>query len=108
MKKLIINLLLMIVAITAMAQGNTADYRVIPLPERIDGIKNANFKLTEQCLINYPTGNRDMERNAEMLSGYINELTGMHLSIRPTLNIKDRAGNITLLVNPKVENEEGY
>ena len=90
------------------AQANTADYRVVPLPERIDGIKNANFRLTEQCLINYPTANRDMERNAEMLSGYIKELTGMHLSTRPTLNTKDYAGNITLLINPKVENDEGY
>lgn len=97
-----------LITMGASAQANTADYRVVPLPERIDGIKNANFRLTEQCLINYPTANRDMERNAEMLSGYIKELTGMHLSIRPTLNTKDYAGNITLLINPKVENDEGY
>ena len=97
-----------LITMGASAQANTADYRVVPLPERIDGIKNANFRLTEQCLINYPTANRDMERNAEMLSGYIKELTGMHLSIRPTLNTKDNAGNITLLINPKVENDEGY
>ena len=97
-----------LITMGASAQANTADYRVVPLPERIDGIKNANFRLTEQCLINYPTANRDMERNAEMLSGYIKELTGMHLSTRPTLNTKDYAGNITLLINPKVENDEGY
>lgn len=97
-----------LITMGALAQGNTANYRVVPLPEKIDGIKNANFRLTEQCLINYPTANRDMERNAEMLSGYIKELTGMHLSIRPTLNTKDYAGNITLLINPKVENDEGY
>ncbi len=97
-----------LITMGASAQANTADYRVVPLPERIDGIKNANFRLTEQCLINYPTANRDMERNAEMLSGYIKELTGMHLSIRPTINTKDNAGNITLLINPKVENDEGY
>lgn len=97
-----------LITMGASAQDNTADYRVVPLPERIDGIKNANFRLTEQCLINYPTANRDMERNAEMLSGYIKELTGMHLSIRPTINTKDYAGNITLLISPKVENDEGY
>ena len=63
-------------ASAAMAQGNRADYRVVPLPDRIDGIKSADFKLTEQCLVNYPTGNRDMERNATMLSEYIEDYPG--------------------------------
>ena len=93
---------------TAWAQGGHADYRVIPLPDRIDGIKSADFTLTDQCLINYPRGNRDMERNAMMLSQYIEELTGMHLSTRPSLNAKDNATNITLMLDPKVEGEEGY
>ena len=95
-------------ASAAMAQGNRADYRVVPLPDRIDGIKSADFKLTEQCLVNYPTGNRDMERNATMLSEYIEDLSGLHLSTRPTLNEKDRAGNITLHFDPKMESDEGY
>ena len=95
-------------ASAAMAQGNRADYRVVPLPDRIDGIMSADFKLTEQCLVNYPTGNRDMERNATMLSEYIEDLSGLHLSTRPTLNEKDRAGNITLHLDPKMESDEGY
>lgn len=97
-----------LMAVTVMAQVPTADYHVVPLPQRIDGIKSADFKLTEQCLINYPTGNRDMERNASMLSQYIEELTGIHLSIRPTVNAKDNAGNVMLLLDSKMNNDEGY
>ena len=95
-------------ASAAMAQGNRADYRVVPLPDRIDGIKSADFRLNGQCLINYPTGNREMERNATLLSQFVEEMTGIHLSIRPTLNVKDRAGNLSLLIDPKLNNEEAY
>jgi hexosaminidase len=95
-------------SVVALAQTPRADYRVVPLPDEINGIKSADFRLTEQCLINYPTGNREMERNASMLSQYIEELTGIHLSTRPTLNAKDRIGNISLLIDPKVDNDEGY
>ena len=97
-------------AVTAagMAQTPRADYRVIPLPDAINGIKSSDFSLTPQRLINYPTGNRDMERNALFLSQYIEEMTGMHLSIRPTRNSRDYADNITLLLDGKMTQEEGY
>ena len=105
---LIATLLMALVSVMALGQNARADYRVVPLPGTINGIKSADFKLNEQCLINYPTGNRDMERNAMMLSQYVEELTGIHLSTRPSLNAKDNAGNITLLLNPKMVNDEGY
>ena len=91
-----------------MAQGYRANYRVVPLPSEINDIKSADFRLTGDCLVNYPMGNRDMERNATMLSDYIEEMTGMHLSIHPTLGTKDSIGNITLLIDSKMENDEGY
>ena len=94
-------------ASAAMAQGSRADYRVVPLPDRIDGIKSADFKLTNRCLIDYPLGNRDMERNAAMLSGYIEELAGMHLSIRP-VNAANNSGGISLLLDSKMKSDEGY
>ena len=108
MKHLMISLLVAIVAMTATAQGNKADYRVVPLPDRIDGIKGADFRLTEQCLVNYPAGDRNMERNAAMLSQYVEEMTGMHLSTRPTINMKDRTGNISLIIDPKMNGDEAY
>lgn len=96
----------------AMAQASASDdhrvdYRVIPLPDAINGIKSAEYELTSGRLINYPTGNRDMERNATMLSQYIEEITAMHLSIRPTHSTRDYADNITLLLDPKMH-DEGY
>ena len=109
MKKLllIIAAWMSVVAI-GMAQTPRADYRVVPLPDAINGIKSADFSLTPQRLINYPTGNRDMERNALFLSQYIEEMTGNHLSIRPTRNSRDYADNITLLLDGKIINEESY
>ena len=97
-----------LVSVMALGQNARADYRVVPLPGSINGIKSADFKLNEQCLINYPTGNRDMERNAMMLSQYVEELTGIHLSTRPSVNTKDNTGNITLLLDPKMVNDESY
>ena len=108
MKKLIIAIIAGILALGSAAQAPRANYRVVPLPESINGIKGNDFKLTGNCLIDYPKGNRDMKRNAIMLSEYIEELTGMHLSVRPTVNSKDLTGNISLLIDPKVKSEEGY
>ena len=111
-KHLLFPLLLLLcalaVAMPMASQTSKADYRIVPLPGRIDGVKGADFRLTGNCLINYPTGNREMERNAQMLSRYVEDLTGIHLSIRPTLASKDQAGNITLALDPSLNNDEGY
>ena len=107
-RHLFISLVMALVAMNAVAQESRANYRVIPLPGTINGIKGADFKLTERCIVNYPTGNRDMERNAALLSQYVEEMTGMHLSTRPTLNAKDRSGNISLLIDPKMDGDEAY
>ena len=100
-------LLALLVTATAMGQTGRADYRVVPLPE-INGIKSADFQLTGQTLINYPTGNRDMERIAIMLSEYVEQLTGIHLCVRPTLSAKDRNGHLSLLLDPTMEGDEAY
>ncbi|MBO4803780.1 MAG: beta-N-acetylhexosaminidase [Muribaculaceae bacterium] len=99
-------LMAVMIAVIAMAQTGKADYRIVPLPDRIDGIKSADFRLTDKCLINYTMGDRAMERNAAMLSRYIEDMTGMHLSTRPTL--RGDAGNITLRLDDNIDNDEGY
>lgn len=105
-QRLVLCMALALLAIASMAQTPRADYRVVPLPERIDGIKSADFRLTCDCLIDYPMGNREMERNALLLSGYIEELTGMHLSTRPT--VKAGSGTIALILDSSLNNDEGY
>lgn len=99
---------MMITVITAIAQVHRADYRVVPLPDRIDGIKDKDFLLKSTCLIDYPAGNRDMERIAVMLSGYIEDLTSMHLSTRPVKSSTNNSGCISLSLDPKMINDEGY
>lgn len=99
---------MLITVITAVAQEHRADYRVVPLPDRIDGIKDKDFLLKSTCLIDYPAGNRDMERIAVMLSGYIEDLTSMHLSTRPVKSLTNNSGCISLALDPKMINDEGY
>ena len=67
MRNLILTSLLAVICIAATAQGSRADYRVVPLPDRIDGIRGADFRLTDNCIINYPTGQRDMERTLKAI-----------------------------------------
>ncbi len=107
MKKLFLSLLVAMVAVTAVAQVSRADYRVVPLPDGINGIKDNDFKLKESTLVDYPAGNRDMERNAAMLSQYIEDLTGLHLSTRP-VNTGNNYGCISLQLDPKMTSDEGY
>ena len=95
-----------LMAATAMAQVPRADYRVVPLPDRIDGIKDNVFTLNAACLIDYPMGNRAMERNAIQLSQYIEQQTGLHLSTRPIL--RGDAGSISLELDATIAGDEAY
>jgi hexosaminidase len=101
--------LLTVLAMEARPVEYRADYRVIPLPDKIDGVKDASFVIRDGTTINYPKGNRDMERNAVMLSGYVEELTGLHLSTCPVEELKKwKNKNITLRLDPSITGEEGY
>lgn len=105
-RRLIASLMVAAVTTIAVAQVPRADYRVVPLPDRIDGIKDNVFTLNERCLIDYPMGNRDMERNAILLSQYIEQQTGLHLSTHPIL--RGDAGSISLVLDPNMDHDEGY
>ena len=107
-RHLMVGLVMMLVALTATGQDNRADYRVVPLPDVINGVKSADFRLTDKCVIDYPLGNREMERNAMMLSEYVEEMTGMHLTTRPVVNARDNRGCISLTVNPEMDGDESY
>ena len=101
--------LMTVLAMEARPVEYRADYRVIPLPDRIDGVKDASFVISDRTTINYPKGDRDMERNAIMLSGYVEELTGLHLSTCPVEEWKKwKNKNITLRLDPSITSEEGY
>ena len=65
-----------------MAQQNSIEcYQVIPLPKQITGISASPFKLDASTCIVYPRGNAAMKRNAEFLSDYILQNTGIKLPV---------------------------
>ncbi len=57
----------------------TADYQVVPLPSSIKKEKGA-FTLDAKTKIVYPKGNLKMAKNAELLSDYLFQQTGLRLA----------------------------
>ena len=92
------------------AQRNevTANYDVIPLPQEVvpAGEDADGFKLDTETIITYAAGDSAMERNAELLAEYLEELTG----IKPTLSDNGGAQSnaIVLMSNLENENPEAY
>ena len=82
----------------------TADYNVVPLPNSVTMTGDEPFELTTSTTVAYPEGNKDMERNAQFLSKYVNDATGMTLSVVPG---KAKKG-IRLVLDKKVSGEEAY
>lgn len=82
----------------------TADYNVVPLPNSVTMTGDEPFELTPSTTVAYPEGNKDMERNAQFLAKYVNDATGMALSVVPG---KAKKG-IRLVLDKKVSGEEAY
>lgn len=82
----------------------TADYNVVPLPNSVTMTGDEPFELTPSTTVAYPEGNKDMERNAQFLAKYVNDATGMTLSVVPG---KAKKG-IRLVLDKKVSGEEAY
>ncbi len=84
----------------------TASYQVIPLPQEItakDG--NGAFALTDRTVITYPSGNEALKSNAELLAGYISQLTGHKLKVTDTPSDENA---IVLLDNLDASSPEAY
>jgi len=87
------------------AEQETADYRVVPLPQEITATAGTPFVLGNDVKILYPEGNADMQRNAEFLAQYIQESTGKNLTVQAG-TAGERA--IVLGLGLKSENPEAY
>ena len=99
-------LMLLLLNVTS-AIAQTADYNVVPRPQTITLAKEGAYLLDGSKLVVYPMGNADMERNAKFLVEYIKEMTRINVSIA-VQDKKNVKGNISLAINPKIVNEEGY
>jgi len=87
--------------------GTIADYRVIPLPQEISLTQQKPFILNENVSITYPNGDELLKRNANFLSEYIKETTGLDLKVESAK--KNTLSNaIILSLDKDILNKEGY
>ena len=84
-------------------QAVTGNYNVIPLPQEIVEGEGEGFLLNSKTSIVYE-GDEVMKRNAEHLSGYIKDLTGLELEV--TDSKKENA--IRIAVAEAGDNSEAY
>ncbi len=88
---------------TAVAQSS-ADYSIVPMPKQVVKTTKKPFVLSSSSVIVYPKNDADLQRNAEFLSQYIKEVTGIAVAVT-----SERTKNaIYLLLEKKIKNEEGY
>lgn len=84
-----------------------ADYNsVVPLPQSIVQQKGKPFSLTQTTPIVYAGTDAKMQKNAEFLSEFVEQLTGIKLPVTTTKDKKTPA--IVLTIDPKVEGAEAY
>lgn len=106
MKRLTLSLFICVCGI-AMAFAASADYNVVPRPQTITLANSGEYLLDGTKLVVYPASNADMERNARFLVDYIKEMTQINVS-SAVQNKKNVKGNISLSLNQKIANPEGY
>lgn len=83
----------------------SADYRVVPLPNEITPMKGKAFTLDNRVKILYPEGDADMQRNAGFLAGYVLESTGKTLAVEAGAT---GSHAIVLRLGLQTENPEAY
>lgn len=105
MKKLIIFMMACLSPFMSVAAADVvADYQVVPLPHEIHLAASGLFVLNGQTSIVYPEGDMLLQRDATFLSDYLNE----NLGFRPNVSTSKSKNAITLRINSKVKNKEGY
>lgn len=97
--------LLLGLAIVGCSSGEVqeANYEVIPLPKQITKNQGGAFVLNKSTQIVYPEGNEKMQKNAEFLADYIQEMLGF----KPSLSTSE-AKNAIILGLQAMDNTEAY
>ncbi|MBR5781319.1 MAG: family 20 glycosylhydrolase [Bacteroidales bacterium] len=97
-----------IIAITLIScTGNLqkADYNVIPLPKSIaENNDGSPFVISKSTSITYPISQSELEKEANFLSEYIEEILGYSLKTEASENFKK--GAINLSVDPSIFTEK--
>lgn len=81
-----------------------ANYEVVPLPKEITKSGGESFKLTKSTKIAYVADNDKLQKNADFLAEYINQMLGFKPSLTTDVNSKDAI----VLGLAATGNDEGY
>ena len=96
---------LLVLAAACSSVQQSADYRVVPLPNEITPMEGKAFTLDNRVKILYPEGDADMQRNAGFLAGYVLESTGKTLAVEAGAT---GSHAIVLRLGLQTENPEAY
>lgn len=72
--------------ISCSTETKDANYDVVPLPKEIVKQSGDAFILSSSVKIAYPEGNEKMQKNADFLASYINEMLGFKPALTTDLN----------------------
>ena len=105
MRKQWLLLALMIGSVACSKQVATADFNTVPMPQRTEPLAEEGFVIRNSTRIVYPEGNKVLKRNAELLAGYIADITKMKLDVSSR---QTEANAILLKTNFTNSNPEAY
>lgn len=108
MKNKLLAILFMLALLPGVAAAaDKADYNVVPLPNSIVAQKGNPFVLNSCTRIVYTATDEAMKRNADFLALYIEEATGLRLTVAELVK-KAGKNDIVLAVDTKMQGEETY
>ena len=86
--------------------ADIADYQVVPLPQSVALQKGEPFVLADGMVIACPGNDEAMKRNAQFLSDYLADITGIKTTLAFSSSIKGKG--IHLVIDKKVKGDEAY
>lgn len=89
-------------------ETTTADYGVVPLPQKIEKKEGTPFTLSDETKIIYPSGNENLKRVAEFLVDYVNFTTKIQLKAVEGKEGEVVKNSILLQDNLANSNKEAY
>ena len=87
------------------AGAQNADFHVVPLPKEVRATQAGSFELSAKTLISYPQGDKTLKRHAEYLAQFIEEATGLKLTLT---TVPVQRNCIRLSTALKKSNPEAY
>ena len=106
-RTLLITVLMLLSFISCKRDIQQADYQVIPLPKEIILNEEEPFILDESTVITYQKSQGELQKEAEFLSDYINDIMGFRPNVKSSDNPMINAINLRLSTDC-IDNEEAY